>query len=391
MTIALTDTVKLGYDTTTLSLDSSGEARYTIALLQSLRRFTGIEIEILTASRRVPGSRMQRRAYQALAEGLYYPLLVGRRVRRRAVDLVHYPRHLVSAQGGVEVPTVLTVADVFPVTHPQYYDAATVRHYRLMTPGAARRATRVITHSKASQSDITRRLRIPPERVAVVPHGVGDQFRPVARDERWLQRRFGVDGPYVLCVATLEPRKNLARAIVAMDRLQPQFPSHALVLTGGRGWLSAELDVALSRTRSRVVVTGYVSDEELVRLYAAAECFLFASLLEGFGFPVLEAMACGAPVVTSDRSSLPEVAGDAAVLVDPYSTEAIAEGIARVLGSSELRTELRDRGLERSARFTWRAAAEATVRVYQEALAAHGERGELTARRSARRARTRAH
>jgi len=383
--------VKLGYDTTTLSLDSSGEARYATALLQSLRRFTELEIEVITASRRVPATRIQRRAYQALAEGLYYPFLVGRRARGHAVDLVHYPRHLVSAQWRVEVPTVLTVADVFPLSQPRFFDSATVGHYRLITPRAARRATTVITHSSASQEEAIRHLGIPRARIAVVPHGVGEQFRPVSTDPGWLAHRFGVQGPYVLCVATLEPRKNLVRAIAAMDRLASHFPSHTLVLTGGRGWLSAELDVALSRTRSRVVVTGYVSDEELVRLYAAAECFLFASLFEGFGFPVLEAMACGAPVVTSDRSSLPEVAGDAAVLVDPYSTEAIAEGIARVLGSSELRTELRDRGLERSARFTWRAAAEATVRVYQEALAAHGERGELTARRSARRARTRAH
>ncbi|GAC1318356.1 MAG: hypothetical protein NVSMB25_07710 [Thermoleophilaceae bacterium] len=363
--------MRVGYDIAPLSLNFAGEARYTASLMQGLIRFSDVELEIMTASRRVPRKPVQRLAYKAWAEGVYYPLLVGRHARREAVDLIHYPRHLVSPQLGMSVANVLTLADVIPLTHPQFFKPSMVGHMRLLTPRAAKHATRLITHSAATRAEITRLFDIPPSRIAVIPHGVGEIFRPAGADAEWLRRRIGIDGPYVLCVATFEPRKNLVGVIEAMERVQRQFPDHALVLTGRRGWLNAETDAALTRIRSKVVQTGYVSDEELVRLYSGAACFVYPSFLEGFGFPVLEAMACGAPVVTSNRSSLPEVAGDAAILVDPDSPEDIGDGIATVLASPARQEDMRRRGLERSSGFTWRAAVEATVEIYREALAAY--------------------
>jgi glycosyltransferase involved in cell wall biosynthesis len=361
--------IRIGYDTAPLSLNSAGEYRYASSLLRALHGLDGIELATMTLSRRRPGGIAQRVLYQGLAEALYYPLLVGARARRHGVDLVHYPRHLVPPTLGVNVPTVLTLHDVVPLTHPQYFSALIVRHQRLLTPAAARAATRVVTGSQASAAAIAASCGVAPERIAVTPYGVEPRFRPLARDERLLER-LGIRGPYVLCVGTLEPRKNLRGVIAAMGLLRRDHPEHALVVTGGRGWRTRELDAAVAASRANVIATGFVSDDELVALYSAADCFAYPSFLEGFGFPVLEAMACGAPVVTSDRSSLPEVAGDAAVLVDPHRAEAIAAGIASVLGSAERGRDLRSRGVERSARFSWEATARATVEVYRDALAA---------------------
>jgi glycosyltransferase involved in cell wall biosynthesis len=358
--------IRVGYDIAPMSLNRAGEYRYAIALLHALKRRDDVEIREFTLARRRPENTLQRVVYQGLAEAVYYPLLVGRKAR--GTDLVHYPRHLVPPTLGVNAPAVLTLSDIIPLTHPEYFSELIVRHQRLVTPGAARRATRVLTGSQATRVEILDALKLSEEQVAVVPYGVEERFQ-MREPDAALSMRLGIDRPYVLCVGTLEPRKNLLGVIEAMGRLHEAFPDHALVVTGGRGWHTRELDAAVERSRARVIPAGYVSDHDLVSLYSGAACFVYPSFLEGFGFPVLEAMACGAPVVTSDRSSLPEVAGDAAVLVDPHDPDAIARGIEAILGDRERAVELRGLGLERAREFSWDRTAEGTVRVYGEALA----------------------
>jgi glycosyltransferase involved in cell wall biosynthesis len=360
--------IRVTYDIAPMSLNRAGEYRLAAAMMGALDARDDVDLHTVTLTRRRPETGLQRVLYQGLTEAVYYPLMVGRAARRDRADIVHYPRHLVTPAAGVNVPTVLTLSDIIPITHPQYFSDLIVLHQRLVTPGAARRATRVMTGSHATRDAILDAWGLPEERVAVVPYGVEPRFRPVEPDPE-LTARLELDGtPYVLCVGTLEPRKNLVGVIRAMARVHERFPEHALVVTGGRGWRTAELDAELARSRTRVVPAGYVSDDDLVSLYSGAACFAYPSFLEGFGFPVLEAMACGAPVVTSDRSSLPEVAGDAAVLVDPHDPDAIAEGIAAVLGDADRAAELRRRGRERARALSWESTAEGTVRVYREAL-----------------------
>jgi len=166
-------------------------------------------------------------------------------------------------------------------------------------------------------------------------------------------------------VATRAPRKNLGALLRAFERLAARIDDVELVLVGGRGWRSAELERTLAAVgERRVWITGFVSDAELAELYAGAACFAFPSFAEGFGLPVLEAMASGAPVVTGDRTSLPEVAGDAALLVDPDDDTALEDALERVLSRPELAAELSRRGLARSAGFTWEACALATRAAY---------------------------
>jgi glycosyltransferase involved in cell wall biosynthesis len=360
----------VGYDMAPLSLNWAGERRYAGALLAALRRTPGVEVAELTLLRREPRNLAQRVAYQALVEGLYYPLLIGRRARRMGAELVHHPRHLVPPELGLPGPSLVTVHDVLPLSQPDVYSRLILDRYRLLTRTAVRSARLVLTGSRHSAGEISALLRVSPERIRVTPYGVEEHFRPVPVEPEWLERRFGIGGPYVLCVATLEPRKNLTGAIRAFERIAGEFPEHRLALIGGTGWKSREFERLAASTKAPVLRLGYVSDEELVRLYSAADCFLFPSLSEGFGFPVLEAMACGAPVVSSDRTSLPEVVGDAGLLVDPVDEEAVAGALTAVLGSEERRAELARKGRAHAGAFTWRRCAKQTVEAYREALAA---------------------
>jgi glycosyltransferase involved in cell wall biosynthesis len=365
--------LRLGYDTAPLALNEAGERRYAAALLDALEARGDMEVTRLTLTGRRPRSLPQRLAWQAVAEGIYYPLLLARQARAAGVELVHHPRHLVPPEPALGVPSVVTVHDVLPLRTPEHFSQLIARRYAVLARLSTRRAARVLTGSAHSRDEIAELLGVSIDRIRVTPYGVEPLFRPVDADLDLLARRFGVRAPYVLCVGTLEPRKNLTGAVRAFEGVHAEFPEHSLVLIGGRGWKSGELERLLRETPAPVVRTGYVGEGELVALYSAADCFLFPSFAEGFGFPVLEAMACGTPVVSGDRSSLPEIVGDAGVLVDPGSAEALADALRRVLGSAELRQDLRRRGLERSRQFTWERCAEATAAVYREAADADAQ------------------
>lgn len=362
--------MRVGYDLTPLQLNWAGERRATRELLAALRGRDGLEVEPLSFTPRQPGGLFQRVAFQAAAEALFYTLQVGRLARRRRLDLVHYPRQTVPPAVGLSVPSVLTVHDAFPFTHPELYSEVIRRHHQLIVPGAARRAARVIVPSEYSRASVAEAFGVPLERIAVTPWGVDRRFEPRPADPDWLSRRFGLDGPYVVCVGTLEPRKNLPTLLDAFGRLPEEHASHRLVLIGGAGWGRSTFGGALESLGERVVPTGYLDDDELIRVVSSADCFVHPALFEGFGFPVLEAMACGTPVVSSDGGSLAELVADAGLLVDPTDADAFADAIGRVLGSPELAAGLRERGLARAAAHSWEACAEATVGVYREALAA---------------------
>jgi glycosyltransferase involved in cell wall biosynthesis len=358
--------LRVAYDVAPIALSRAGERRYALALLRALRDRNDLTVITLTLSRRVPRSFIQRLVWQAAAEGLYYPLLEGRQLRAVDAELLHQPRHLVPPELGVRVPRVVTVHDVLALRMPEHFSRLIAERFRVLARSVVRRAALVVTGSSSSREDIAELLRVDPARIRVTPYGVEPRFAPRAVDPELLSRRFRVSPPYVLCVGTLEPRKNLAGAVRAFGRVQDEFPEHTLAIIGGGGWKRADFERLMAATSARVVRTGYVDDDDLPLLYSAADCFLFPSFGEGFGFPVLEAMACGAPVLTSDRTSLPELVGETALLVDPDSTEAIAEALRGLLGAPEERARLSRLARERSRRYTWEECAEQTVGVYRE-------------------------
>ena len=227
-----------------------------------------------------------------------------------------------------------------------------------------------MTGSDFSRKEIVDVAGIDPEKVIAVPNGVDARFSPSEPDLEWLARRFRIHGPFVLTVGTLEPRKNLVTAIRAVQLLAANGVSLTLVMAGDRGWRNDELDGLIASSVCPTLATGYLQDDGLVRLYGSARCFVYPSLYEGFGLPPLEAMACGTPVISSNRASLPEVVGGAALLVAPDDVQAIADAIFRVTTDDQLAVDLGRRGLERSSKFTWQRCAKETVAVYEEALAA---------------------
>jgi len=293
----------------------------------------------------------------------------------RGVDVHHatyWPLPLTN-----RTPQVLTIHDLLGLRHPEWATPEIVEELRTIV-ALAPRAAQVICDSEATRMDVLAFTKLPPERVTTVHLGVSPRWaEPV--DEaacESVRTRLGVGERYLMVVGTREPRKNLGRVIDAYDRLcDSGLDDWALVMTGAEGWGRDELAARLGRPRrGRIVTTGYLPGVDLPALLHGASALCYPSLGEGFGLPPLEAMAAGCPVVTSNLSSLPEVVGDAAVTVDPHEVEAIADGLRQVLTDAALAAELRRKGRDRAAEFTWRRTAEQTVAAYQRALGDRGRR-----------------
>ena len=325
--------MRVGLDVSPLVQTRAGTARY----VRGLRRHA-------ESAEFVPLSFAGRgRAAAVLRDALWYPALLPMMATRSDVALLHCPTFRASFHS--RLPLVVTVHDLAVLRHPETFNRWTRTYSRVAVPRVARAAARVVAVSEFTRAETVELLGVAPERVRVIPNGIEEAFSP--------------DGPapggeYVLAVGTLEPRKNLERLAEATRALGVE-----LRVAGARGWGGVALP-------SHVRTLGFVSDEELARLYRGAACFAYPSLYEGFGIPILEAMACGAPVATSRGGATEETAGDAAVLVDPFDTESIAAGIEE---THARRDELRALGLARARRFTWPEAARATVDVYRELAA----------------------
>jgi glycosyltransferase involved in cell wall biosynthesis len=267
---------------------------------------------------------------------------------------------------------VVTIYDLWMDRHPEYSPklfgqrAASMRTRRTMW-----RARKVMTISEFSAGEIRALYGLPSDRIAVIPCGVSGDFRPRCDQAEFgeLRRRIGLpDAPFILFVGGADPRKNHRALVRAFARLADEFKGHKLVLAGDakHRFGSMPETIAQCGVEGRVVCPGRLPIEDIVRLYSHADLFVFPSLYEGFGMPVVEAMACGAPVVTSNRTSLPEVAGDAALLVNPESDEQLAEAMVKILSDASLRESLRKKGFERAKQFTWERAAKQTLEVYKE-------------------------
>jgi glycosyltransferase involved in cell wall biosynthesis len=358
--------MRIAFDVSGLGAPQSGVATYTANLMQHLERLP--DNEILPMAHR----REEREQRVRLNKTLWMQALLPLQLSRLAPDVCHFTNNVGS--WWTPCPSVVTIHDTTLWLFPRYHPRRRLLAMRPFIPLGAARARAIIAVSAATKRDVVRTLKLPERKVHVVYEAPAPDFRPLRRGDALeaVRRKYGLPETFVLYVGTIEPRKNLARLLAAFDLLRRDgFGALALVLVGSRGWQDAAILTGIERLGlfSAVRLLGRAPIEDLVALYNLADALAFPSLYEGFGLPVIEAMACGTPVVTSPNGSLAEVAGDAAELVDPSQVESIAAGLRRVLADPDRRAELRAAGLTQAARFSWEAAAAQTRQVYESVLA----------------------
>ncbi|MFZ1058823.1 MAG: glycosyltransferase family 1 protein [Candidatus Rokuibacteriota bacterium] len=382
----------MGIDVAGALQPETGIGRYTLGLAGSLAELApDLEVvlfcnafrirdvgRVLNLPGRVVNPRLPARVLLAAWERLHWPpvdLFTGRVDVFHTSDWVHPPQR----RGA----TVTTIHDLGALVHAEWYASDVVKIHQRKNQAAADLATAIIAPSEFTRGEFLRLYDVEPKRVHVVYEGVSSVFCPQDPERAAATlRRFALTEPFLLYVGTRERRKNVLGLIDIFARVRERRPEVMLAVVGMRPcveakgvhgvrrWSGTEVEDRIRQlgVAGQVRVLGHVSLQELVDLYSSAEALLYPTYYEGFGLPALEAMACGLPVVASSRSALPEVIGDAGLLVDPDDPGAFAEAVLRVLSDGGLHERCRSRGLERASRFTWEATARGTLAVYTEAV-----------------------
>lgn len=357
--------MKIALDVQSTLGRKTGIGLYTINLLQALRRIAPQHEYIELAW----GCTHELRTDQRLR---WQQMQMPRRARAARADILHVTGF--DAPRWKPCPVILTVHDLIGMLFPHNLPPISRLYWERWLPWSIRWADHIITDSEHTRYDIVRLMHISPERITVIPLGVDKRFCPLEDDEylNALRQRYALPSDMILYLGTLEPRKGLDTLIAAYATLADRIP-HSLVIAGKLGWYTDALfrQVRDSGLESRVCFTDYVPDADLPGLLNLAHIFIFPSRYEGFGLPPLEAMACGTPVIASNASSLPEVVGDAGLLVPPDDIVALAQAIHRLIQDADLRARLRSAGLARAALFTWEETARRTLAVYEQVAYAH--------------------
>jgi glycosyltransferase involved in cell wall biosynthesis len=355
----------------TLPALRTGTEQYSVALIRALMALPTPHRWRLYAPGPPPADLLPlppRWEWRALPfPRLWTHLRLSWEMARHRPDVLFIPSHVVPAIH--PRTTVVTVHDLGYLHFPDAHPALSRRYLDVSTRWSVRAARRVIAVSAATRDDLVAMLHVPAAKIAIVHHGVRP-IKCVSESEmRSTLERFAVAQPYVLFVGTVQPRKNLQRLIRSFVQVVAAGLSHRLVIVGRMGWLTEPIhaEVAALGLMDRVHFAGYVADGDLPALYREADAFAFPSLYEGFGMPVLEALAYGVPVVTSNTTSLPEIVGDVGVLVDPLDEAAIGAALVRVLADTSLRARLAIAGPERAAHFSWERCARETLAVLEGA------------------------
>lgn len=369
--------MRIAFDGTTLTPGRTGVGYYTEHLLQHLAReveSTGDELVVI--SNQPVDTHVPLPPHVRVHDGHRFPIRIGwmqlraaRALAALAPDVAHFTNSMVPA--GTAVSTVVTIHDMSLRLYPQCHPVRRLLLNRPLMHVAIRRASAIVTVSHSTRRDLLRLHGLAPERVSVVHEAASPAFRPISDRGRLdgMRAKYGLPDRFILYVGTIEPRKNLARLVDAFAQARAAGIPHDLVCVGPYGWSSRDLagrieQLGLSR---HVHFTGYVPFEDLPVIYNLGELFVFPSLYEGFGLPVVEAMASGTPVLTANTSSLVEIAGDGAETVDPMNTEALGDAIYELLTDEPRRRDLAERGWRRSRAFSWAQTAKDMLAVYQRA------------------------
>jgi glycosyltransferase involved in cell wall biosynthesis len=365
--------MRIGFDARLVYYQQAGIGQYILQLVQSLARLSPWKDLWVFRSRKAPALPLPRHVRQAklwtpshhrFESAALLAELAGKRLA-----LLHSPDFIPPFGGRFR--SVITIHDLNFIHFPQFLTPKSARYYGQIRR-AVERADHIITDSNWTRDDVLNQLGVPPERVTTVYLASNPVYRPITdrQEVRRAAARYGLPADFVIFVGTLEPRKNVPTLLRAFRRLRDGEHDVHLAIVGRKGWLYDEVFATLTELKlsGQVHFLDNVSNDNLARLYNAARCLVLPSYYEGFGLPPLEAMACGTPVIVSDRASLPEVVGDAGLLVDPDHPEALSAALTRVLDDGDLGKSLRQRGLVRAGEFSWARAARETMAVYERVL-----------------------
>jgi glycosyltransferase involved in cell wall biosynthesis len=375
--------LKIGIDYTAALKQSGGIGRYTWGLITTLAQLDRHNRYTLLAPTDAPRAGLQ--AFQdfpnfnhkiyPLSERwltiawhrLYLPVPV--EWFGGPLDLFHSPNFILPPTR--QAKTLLTVHDLSFIRHPQGAVASLRQWLNQVVPRSLARADHIVADSESTKRDLIEIFHLKPAGITVVGAGVEDRFQPITDPATLaaVRQRYHLPDSFILGLGTLEPRKNFTGLIAAFTQ-SPVRETHHLVIAGGKGWLYADIFAAAqtSSVADRIHFIGFVADEDLPALYSLADIFAYPSHYEGFGIPIIEAMACGTAVVCANNSCLPEVAGDSALQVTATDTFALAEALAQMANNPELRAHAIQAGFRQAQKFTWRAAAERLLAVYQRFL-----------------------
>jgi glycosyltransferase involved in cell wall biosynthesis len=369
--------VRFGIDSHSAEREGEGNSTYTRNLISALLATAGHDDFALFAADpdhafyEALRSRERARAVR-VTQGRGLARLgwaLARAASRQHVDGLHVQYF---APLGYRGPLVVTVHDLGFLHVPESFPLSLRLALRVLVPRSMKRASRIIAVSEFTRRDILARYRIRPEKIVVTPEGAGARFHPRASAETLpVLGRYGLHPGFIFSLGRLNRRKNLERVLQAYARLRRDGLAEAPLVIGGKPDYGVQETLRRFEAcgeRSSVRFAGLIPDEDLPVFYSAAACFVYPSLFEGFGLPVLEAMACGTPVVVSNRTALPELVADAALSIDPEDVEALAEAMTRILTDKELSKDLGRRGLARSRQFSWEETANRTLAIYREAV-----------------------
>jgi glycosyltransferase involved in cell wall biosynthesis len=375
--------MRVAIDATAIPRQMAGAGVYTDSLIRAIHQVDR-ENEYVVFARRDSFADLRRPGFSIVAAPtpnrparlLWEQSLLPLQLRRRGVDVLHSPHHT-TPLAAARCRQVVTFHDLTFFLLPARYPLGRALYFQAVSRASARRADALIVPSDAVRADVARILAVPESRITTVHEAPAPVFRPIGDGAELgrVREKYGLPDRFILSVGSLEPGKNRGRLVKAFQRLRARGLEQRLVIVGGKAWKYEEDFELVERLGlgDDVLFTGYVPADELAPLYNCADLFAFPSLYEGFGLPVLEAMACGVPVVTSNVSAMPEVAGNAALLVNPYDIDELAEAMRRALRQSRTRTSLRSRGLKRAGQFSLERAACETVTVYERAAAEAAE------------------
>jgi glycosyltransferase involved in cell wall biosynthesis len=372
--------MRIAFDATSIPRLMAGAGVYTDNLIRALARIDDEnEYVLFTKGDSFDGLARERPSFRVVRVGAasratrlaWEQLVLPVQLRAQAIDVLHSPHHTTPLLvAGCR--RVVTFHDLTFFILPERYPRGRRLYFRSISWAAARAADMLVCPSQAVRNDIVRILHVPPDKVRPIAEAAAPAFHPIDDSALLdgLRYKYLLPDRFILSVGSLEPGKNRTTLLKAFAELRRRGVEQKLVVAGQRAWkYGADLRLAEDLgLKGEVIFTGYIAPEEMPVLYNAADLFVFPSLYEGFGLPVLEAMACGVPVVASNVSSIPEVTGDAALLVDPRDDGALCDAMERILKNGDLRATLRQRGLERAVTFSWEKAASETIEVYEEAL-----------------------